>query len=164
MHCTARCRQDTRLALPLLYRFRLLCCFLQGKSMAQEDTKEAVWRGLVELLTCCWHQTEYETPPEQPSRPPVQTLAESLIPTGGAAGLSATPSVDEEATLLPARNQPGQCHARQYVVRLLLHLRNESSGCRQQRSCHTARLPDLTGLSSAKGMLLCYRVLVLMHP
>ncbi|KAK9803720.1 hypothetical protein WJX73_006530 [Symbiochloris irregularis] len=78
-----------------------------GILMAQEDTKEAVWRSVVELLTCCWSQTEYETPPEQPSQPPVQTLAESLIPTGGAAGLSATPSVDEEAMLLPVRNQPG---------------------------------------------------------
>ena len=73
------------------------------------DNRDVLWRSLLDLVTCgsCWNPAgDYDPPTEQAGQPPVQTLAESLIPTG-AAGLSATPSVDEEATLLPERHQQG---------------------------------------------------------
>ena len=76
---------------------------------AGDRAKDALWRSLVDLFSCtsCFPPTAYEVPHEQPSQPPVQSLAQSLIPSSFA-GLSAHPSVDEEASLLLNFSQPGE--------------------------------------------------------
>ena len=87
--------------------------------------KEVLWRHLLDLLTCaaCWPRTDYQPPSDEPTQPPVQTLAESLIPTG-VPGLSAHPSVDEEAAVLIHHRRPGVtfaciCQLKQKVVKAL---------------------------------------------
>lgn len=69
---------------------------------------EVLWRQLFDLVTCasCWQAPQYHAPSDEPSQPPVQTLAESLIPSS-VLGLSANASLDEEATLLSSQQQSG---------------------------------------------------------
>lgn len=92
----------------------------RSKHMAGEvrdSDSDSLLANLLSLLSCnaCW-RSHYEAPPEQSTEPPVQSLAQSLIPSSFGP-VSAQPSVEEEgyASLLPA-GKPGSgtsllCHA-----------------------------------------------------
>lgn len=74
----------------------------------RDSDSDSLLANLLSLLSCnaCW-RSHYEAPPEQSTEPPVQSLAQSLIPSSFGP-VSAQPSVEEEgyASLLPA-GKPG---------------------------------------------------------